>query len=57
MSDTKDGRFLKGVVEKILMNEKGHRELVIQILSEDEPDWRDVIKKQVLMEIKEEGFD
>ena len=38
---------LKGYIKEIKLNERGLREIKVELISEEEPDFRDLIKKQV----------
>jgi hypothetical protein len=44
---------IKAYIKEVLMNERGHREIKLELLSTDEPDWRELIKKQVDVEVLE----
>ena len=45
--------IIKGYVKEVKLTEKGFRELKIELLSEEEPDWRELIKKQVKIKVIE----
>lgn len=43
--------IIKGYVKEIKLNEKGFREITVELLSGEEPDYRELIKKQVNIKI------
>jgi len=42
---------IEGYVKEIKINEKGFREFKVELLSGEEPDWREIIKKKVNIEV------
>lgn len=44
---------MKGYIKEILISDNGHREIKVELLEEQEPDWRELIKKQVNITIED----
>jgi len=44
---------IKGFIKEIYMNERGHREIKIDLLDSEEPDYRKIIKRQVIIKVED----